>query len=108
MPQKKSIKKTTKPAAKKIVPAKKATPKAVKKPIKKSAPKVVVKPAAKIKPKSAPAKKAAQKTVSKSTKTIKKAATPVVKHVVAKPQPKADVNKHDKQIKLMPREKKQE
>jgi len=116
MPQKKATKKAAKPAAKKAVSgnsrqaasAKKATPKAVKKPIKKSAPKVVVKPAAKIKPKSAPAKKAAQKTVSKSTKTIKKAATPVVKHVVAKPQPKADVNKHDKQIKLMPREKKQE
>jgi len=115
MPQKKVIKKIAKPVAKKAssgssrqaASAKKATPKAVKKSLKKSAPKAV-KPAAKIKPKAASPKKATQKPVSTSTKTIKKAATPVVKHVVAKHQPKTDSNKHDKQIQSMSKQKQQE
>lgn len=115
MPQKKVIKKAAKPAAKKAAPgggrqavsAKKVTPKAVKKPVKKSAPKAA-KPPAKTKPKAVASKKTTQKTVSKSIKTIKKAATPVVKHVVAKHQPKADAHKHDKQIQPMSKQKKQE
>lgn len=115
MPQKKVIKKAAKSAAKKAasggskqaVSAKKATPKAVNKSVKKSAPKAA-KPAVKTKPKAAAPKKTTQKTVSKSIKTIKKSATPVVKHVVAKHQPKADVHKHDKQIQPMSKQKKQE
>jgi RNA polymerase-binding transcription factor DksA len=106
MPQKKSIKKIPKPAAKKAAPAKKAASKAVKKSLSKPAPKPA-KPVAKAKVKPVAPKKAAVKPVNKSTKTIKKHAAPV-KNAVAKHQPTPDVNKHDKQLEPMSKQKKHE
>jgi len=106
MPQKKSVKKNSKPATRKAgTPAtkkaviKKAAPKSVKKPVKKVASKAA-KPAAKAKPVSK--KKAPAKSVGKKEKIIKKAAPkPVVK------QQKPAVKKNLKTI-SMAKQKKQD
>ena len=110
MPQKKPAKKIAKPAAKKTVQAKKATPKSVKKsvPVKKKKTAVKpVKPAAKAKSKSAAPKKGASKPVGKSVKKIKKIAAPV-KSVPVKQTHKPAVSKHEKQKEVMVNPKKQQ
>jgi len=105
MPQKKSIKKTAKPVAKKAVQAKKAAPKSIKKPAKKPVVKTA-KPVAKVKSKAVAPKKAAPKNVAKPAKTIKKAAVPAKAPV--KQQHKPVVHKHNNQTEPMSKQKKQE
>ena len=98
MPQKKSIKKTARPAAKKTAPSKKAATKAVKKSVKKPAkPKVAVK--AKVK---SVAKKAGGKPAAGQAKTAKKIVTPV------KTQHKPVAHRPEKQINSMTKNTKQE
>ncbi|MGN6355548.1 MAG: TraR/DksA family transcriptional regulator [Parafilimonas sp.] len=112
MPQKKTIKKAAKAAAKKTSsgskkagPVKKVAPKAAKKAVKKAAASKTVKAVAK--PKAKVVAVSNKKPVAKPVKTIKKAAAPV-KKAGAKPQPKADASKQHKQIKAMSKQKKQE
>jgi RNA polymerase-binding transcription factor DksA len=104
MPQKKSIKKAAKPQAKKAA-AKKAKPKADKKPVHKSAGKTS-KPVAKVKAKVVASKKTAKKPVAKQKTSTKIVTTG--KTVAGKVQPKAEMNKHDKHINPMSKQKKQE
>ena len=104
MPQKKSIKKTTKPPVKKTAPAKKAAPKAVKKSVKKSAPKAA-KPVAKAKSKPAAAKKVPAKPAAKPAKPAKKASP--VKHPNHQ-NVKPVVHKQEKHTESMAKSKKQE
>ena len=104
MPQKKSIKKTTKPLGKKTAPAKKAASKAVKKSVKKSAPKVA-KPVAKAKTKPAVAKKVSGKPAAKPAKPVKKAAS--AKHAINQ-NVKPVVHKQEKHTESMSKSKKQE
>ena len=101
MPQKKSIKKTTKPPGKKTAPAKKAASKAVKKSVKKSAPKTA-KPVAKTKNKPVAAKKVSAKPVAKP---VKKAAP--AKHAINE-NVKPVVHKQEKHTESMSKSKKQE
>jgi len=109
MPQKKPVKKASKPAAKKPVQAKKAAPKksakvAASTKIKKQAHSKPAKPVAKAKP--APAKKAAHKPAAKTIKSIKKVAAPI-KSVPAKQQHKPAVHKQEKHVEPMTNSKKQ-
>jgi RNA polymerase-binding transcription factor DksA len=104
MPQKKSIKKTTKPPVKKTASAKKAAPKAVKKSVKKSAPKAA-KPVAKAKSKPAAAKKVSAKPAAKPAKSVKKAAP--AKHAINQ-NVKPVVHKQEKHTESMAKSKKQE
>ncbi len=105
MPQKKSIKKAAKPKAKKAAAAKKAKPKADKKPVHKSAGKTS-KPVVKAKAKITAPKKAAKKPAVKQKTSTKVVTT--VKPAVVKAQPRAEVNKHDKHIDSMSKQKKHE
>lgn len=100
MPQKKTIKKTAKPAARSTVQVKKAAPKAEAKTAKKPEVKTK-KAAANAKRKSVDTKKTGVKPVDKSTKSVKTIPVPV------KQQPKT-VAKHDKQTEPMAKQKKQE
>lgn len=109
MPQKKPVKKVSKPAVKKTAPVKKAV---AKKTAKVSAPAKnkkqvsvkTAKPAAKSKP--APAKKAVKKPAAKTIKLIKKVAAPI-KSVPAKQHHKNVVHKQEKHIEPMTNSKKQ-
>lgn len=105
MPQKKSIKKAAKPQAKKAAATKKVKAKADKKPVHKSAGKTS-KPVVKAKAKPAPPKKAAKKSAVKHKTSTKVVTTG--KPVAGKAQPKAEMNKHDKHIHPMSKQKKQE
>ena len=105
MPQKKSIKKATKPQAKKAAPAKKVKPKADKKSAHKPAAKTS-KPVAKAKVKAAAPKKTAKKPAAKQ-KTSAKVVTSV-KPAAVKTLPKAGTSKHDKHSNSMSKQKKQE
>ncbi|HEX5151865.1 MAG TPA: TraR/DksA C4-type zinc finger protein [Parafilimonas sp.] len=104
MPQKKSIKKTTKPPVKKTAPAKKAAPKSVKKSVKKSAPKAA-KPVAKAKSKPVAAKKVSAKPAAKPAKPVKKAAP--AKNAINQ-NVKPVVHKQEKHTESMSKSKKQE
>ncbi len=110
MPQKKPVKKASKPAVKKIAPAKKAAPKkAAKKSVpvkaKKPAPKPA-KPVAKSNNKTAPAKKAVAKHVVKAEKPAKHPAVQVKKQVVTKQPPKPVVKIQEKHVEPMAKTKK--
>lgn len=110
MPQKKPVKKASKPAVKKAAPAKKAAPKkAAKKSVpvkaKKPAPKPA-KPVAKSNSKTTPAKKVVAKHVVKAEKPAKHPAVQVKKQVVTKQPPKPVVKIQEKHVEPMAKTKK--
>lgn len=112
MPQKKPVKKASKPAVKKAAPAKKAAPKkAAKKPTPVKAKKPVPKPAkpvAKAHTKHAPAKKAAAKHIVKASKPVKHKTVQAKKPVAAKQPPRPVVKKQEKHVESMAKTKKTE